>query len=136
MAMLYCLRSSFGPQKTKFESSPCTIKQNISDNENINLKMPCFLWQGNLHNRASKIKCLLARHDIHFPGTIKQNISDNENINLKMPSFLWQGNLPNRASKIKCLLARHDIHLPRASVKLHLWPNDFTRQWGNSNSTA
>ena len=91
MAMLYCLRSSFGPQKTKFESSPCTVKQNIFDNENINLRMP---------------------------------------------SFLWQGNLPNRASKIKCLLARHDIHLPQASVKLHLWPNDFTRQWGNSNSTA
>ena len=30
---IYCLRSSFGPQKTKFESSTCTIK-NLSDNEN------------------------------------------------------------------------------------------------------
>jgi hypothetical protein len=66
MAMLYCLKSSFGPQKTKFESSTCTIK-NLSDNENINLKMPSFLWQGNLPNRASKIKRLLARHDIHLP---------------------------------------------------------------------
>jgi hypothetical protein len=53
-----------GPQKTTFESSTRTIK-NLSDNENINLKMPSFFWQGNLHNRASwatKIKCLLARH--------------------------------------------------------------------------
>ena len=33
--------------------------KNLSDNENVNLKMPCFLWQGNLPNRASKIKCLL-----------------------------------------------------------------------------
>jgi hypothetical protein len=33
----------------------------LSDNKNINLKMPRFLWQGNLPNRASKIKCLLAR---------------------------------------------------------------------------
>jgi hypothetical protein len=33
----------------------------------MNLKMPSFLWQGNLPNRASKIKRLLARHDIHFP---------------------------------------------------------------------
>jgi hypothetical protein len=53
-----------------------------------------------------------------------------------MPSFLWQSNLSNRASKIKCLLPHHDIHLPRTSVKLHLWPNDFTRQFGSSNSTA
>jgi hypothetical protein len=59
------LRSSFGPQKTKFESSTCTI-ENLSDNENINLKMPSFLWQGNFPNRASKIKRLLARHDIHL----------------------------------------------------------------------
>jgi hypothetical protein len=36
MAMLYCLRSSFGPQKI-IESSTCNIKHN---NENINLKMP------------------------------------------------------------------------------------------------
>ena len=63
MAMLYCLRSSFGPRKTKFESSTCTI---ISDNENINLKMSSFLWQGNLPNRASKTKRLLACHDIHL----------------------------------------------------------------------
>jgi hypothetical protein len=46
MAMLHCLRSSFGPRKTKFESSTYTIKKFISDNENINLKMPSFLWQG------------------------------------------------------------------------------------------
>ena len=59
--MLYCLISSFGPQK-KIESSTCTIK-NLSDNEN----MPgSFLWQGNKLNRTSKIKCLLARHDIHL----------------------------------------------------------------------
>jgi hypothetical protein len=50
----------------KFESSTCTIKY-LFDNENINLKMPSFLWQGNLPNRASKIKRLLARHDIHLP---------------------------------------------------------------------
>jgi hypothetical protein len=29
--------------------------------------MPSFLWQGNLPNRASKIKRLLACHDIHLP---------------------------------------------------------------------
>jgi hypothetical protein len=51
----------------KIESSSYSIK-NISDNENINLKMPSFLRQGNLPNRASKIKHLLARHDIHLPG--------------------------------------------------------------------
>jgi hypothetical protein len=39
----------------------------LSDNENINLKMPRFLWQGNLPNRASKIKRLLARHEFHLP---------------------------------------------------------------------
>jgi N-glycosylase/DNA lyase len=39
----------------------------LSDNENINLKMPRFLRQGNLHNRASKIKRLLARHEFHLP---------------------------------------------------------------------
>jgi hypothetical protein len=49
---------SFGPQKN--ESSTCTIK-NVSDNENINLQMPSFLWQGKT-NRASKIKRLLAWH--------------------------------------------------------------------------
>jgi hypothetical protein len=32
----------------------------------LNLKMPSFLWQGNLPNRASKIKRLFARHDIHL----------------------------------------------------------------------
>jgi hypothetical protein len=74
MAMLYCLKSSFGPQKTKFESSTCTIK-NLSDNENINLKMPSFLWQGNLPNRASKIKRLFARHDIHLPRASGQVLS-------------------------------------------------------------
>jgi hypothetical protein len=64
MAMLYCLKSSFGPQK--IESSTCSTK-NISDNENINIKMPSFLQKGNLPNRASKIKRLLARHDIALP---------------------------------------------------------------------
>jgi hypothetical protein len=43
----------------------CTIKK-LSDNENINLKIPSFLWQGNLPNRASKIKRSLAHHDIHL----------------------------------------------------------------------
>ena len=56
-----------GPQKTKYESSACTSMKKLSDNENINLKMPTFLWQGNLPNRASKIKCLLAHHNIHLP---------------------------------------------------------------------
>jgi hypothetical protein len=37
-------------------------KKIIYDNENINLKMPSFLWQGNLLNRESKMKRLLARH--------------------------------------------------------------------------
>ena len=41
-------------KKTTFDSSTCTVK-NLSDNENINLKMPSFLWQGNLPN-----------HDIHL----------------------------------------------------------------------
>jgi hypothetical protein len=65
MAMFNCLRSGFGlwPTKNKkYESSICTIK-NLSDNEN----MASFLWQGNLLNRTSKIKRLLARHDIHLP---------------------------------------------------------------------
>jgi hypothetical protein len=67
-------RSSFGPQETKFESSTCTIKK-LPDNENINLKMPSFLWQGNLSNRASRIKCLLARHDIYFSrANVKLNL--------------------------------------------------------------
>ena len=37
------------------------------DNENINLKISSFLWQGNLPNRASKINRLLACQDIHLP---------------------------------------------------------------------
>jgi hypothetical protein len=45
------------------------------DNENINFKMPCFLWQGNLPNRASKIKRVLARHDIHLPQASGQVLS-------------------------------------------------------------
>ena len=53
--------TSFGPQKTKFELSTCAIKS-LSDN--INLKIPSILWQG---NRASKIKRLLAGYDIHLP---------------------------------------------------------------------
>jgi hypothetical protein len=45
------------PTKKTTESSTCTIK-NLSDNENIHLKMPSLLWQGDLPNRASKIKQL------------------------------------------------------------------------------
>jgi hypothetical protein len=37
--------------------------------------MPSFLWQGNLANRASKIKRLLARHDIHLPRASGQVLS-------------------------------------------------------------
>jgi hypothetical protein len=44
-----------------------TLQKKLSDNENINLKMPRFLWQGKLPNRASKIKWLLARHEFHLP---------------------------------------------------------------------
>ena len=43
--------------------------------KNINLKMPSFLWQGNLPNRASKIKRSLARHDIHLPRASGQVLS-------------------------------------------------------------
>ena len=39
-------------------------KKFIPDNENI--KMPIFLWQGNLPNRASKTNSLLAGDDIHL----------------------------------------------------------------------
>ena len=64
----------------KIESSTCTIK-NLSDNENINLKMPSFLWQGNLPNRASKIKRLL---DIHLPrASVKLHLCSCRNIMLK-----------------------------------------------------
>jgi hypothetical protein len=42
MAMLYCLSSSFGPQKTKFEIKYMHYKKIISHNENINLKIPAF----------------------------------------------------------------------------------------------
>ena len=58
-------RSSFDPQKKLNQVHACI--KTFSDNENINLKMPSFLWQGNLLNRASKRKCLLARRDIHMP---------------------------------------------------------------------
>ena len=61
-------------KKNKFESSTCTIK-NVSDNENMNLMMPSFLWQGNMPNRASKIKRLLVRHDIHLPRASGQALS-------------------------------------------------------------
>ena len=54
MGIFYCLRCSFGPQKTKFEIKHMHYK-------NINLKIPSFLCPC---NRASKIKCSLARHDI------------------------------------------------------------------------
>jgi hypothetical protein len=50
-------------------------KKFISDNENINLKMPSFLWQGNLPNRASKTNRLLARHDIHLRRASGQALS-------------------------------------------------------------
>jgi hypothetical protein len=43
------------------------IRQWKQDLANENIKMPSFLWQGNLPNRASKIKRLLACHDIHLP---------------------------------------------------------------------
>ena len=36
----------------------------------LKLKDAQLLWQGNLPNRASKIKRLLARHDIHLPGQV------------------------------------------------------------------
>jgi hypothetical protein len=50
-------------------------KKIISDNENINLKMSSFLWQGNLPNRASKTKRLLACHDIHLRRASGQVLS-------------------------------------------------------------
>ncbi len=78
MAMFYCLISSFGPQKTKFE-----IKYRYMHYKNINLKMPSFLWQGNLPNRASKIKCLLAHHDIHLPRASGQVLSYTSDIIIK-----------------------------------------------------
>jgi hypothetical protein len=65
-------------KKTKFESSTCIIKK-LSNNENINLKMPSFLWPGKLPNRASKIKRLLARHDIYLPrASVKLHPWDSE----------------------------------------------------------
>jgi hypothetical protein len=39
------------------------------------LKDAQLLWQGNLPNRASKIKRLLARHDIHLPRASGQVLS-------------------------------------------------------------
>ena len=71
---VYCLRCSFGPQKNNLKSSTCTIKK-LSDSENINLKMTSFLWQGNLPNRASKMKRLLARHDNHLSRASGQVLS-------------------------------------------------------------
>jgi hypothetical protein len=68
--MLYCLRSSFGPQKKNLNQVHAL--KNIYKHK---LKMPSFLWQGNLPNRASKIKCLLARHDIHLPQASGQVLS-------------------------------------------------------------
>jgi hypothetical protein len=41
-------------------------KKIMSGTENINLKTPSFLWQGNFPNQASKKKRLLARRDIHL----------------------------------------------------------------------
>jgi hypothetical protein len=37
--------------------------------------MPSFFWQGNLPNRAGKIKRSLARHDIHLPRASGQVLS-------------------------------------------------------------
>jgi hypothetical protein len=76
MAMLYTTSDlALAHKKTKFESSIYTIK-NLSDNENINLiKMPSFLWQDNLPNRASKIKRSLACHDIQLPRASGQVLS-------------------------------------------------------------
>jgi light-regulated signal transduction histidine kinase (bacteriophytochrome) len=50
-------------------------KKIISVNENINLKIPSFLWQGNLPNRASNTKRSLARHGIHLPRASGQVLS-------------------------------------------------------------
>jgi hypothetical protein len=36
--------------------------------------MPRFLWQGNLPNRASKIKRLLARHEFHLSQAISGQV--------------------------------------------------------------
>jgi hypothetical protein len=48
-------------------------KKFIPDNENI--KMPTFLWQGNLPNRASKTNSLLAGDDIHLRRASGQVLS-------------------------------------------------------------
>jgi hypothetical protein len=64
------------PHKKKIESNTCTIK-NLSDNEN----MPSFLWQGNLLNRTSKIKRLLARHDIQVTPLYKW-VGLDKNVNM------------------------------------------------------
>ena len=48
-------------------------KKFILDNENI--KMPTFLWQGNLPNRASITNSLLAGDDIHLRRASGQVLS-------------------------------------------------------------
>ena len=111
MAMLCCLRSSFGPQKQKLESSTCTLK-NLSDNENINLKKPSFLWQGNLPNRTGKIKRLLACHDIHLPRASGQVLSitplfrTTQKVAEQQLLFVYSCMTPNNKifSQFKCML--------------------------------
>jgi hypothetical protein len=44
--------------------------------------MPRFLWQGNLPNRASKIKRLLARHEFRLPRGSGQVLSYTSACNL------------------------------------------------------
>jgi hypothetical protein len=60
MAMSHCLSSSFGPQKTKFEIKYMHYKKFISDNENINLKIPAF---------SGKATCPIgqARQNVYLP---------------------------------------------------------------------
>ena len=53
--------------------------------------MPSFLRQGNLPNRASKIKRLLARHDIHLPraSELTSNFRSGEGMDV-----FWNNPLP------------------------------------------
>jgi hypothetical protein len=66
-----CLLYVILPQKNKIWIKYMHYKKIISDNENINLKMPSFLRQSN----SSKIKHFLARHDIHLPWARGQVLS-------------------------------------------------------------
>jgi hypothetical protein len=53
-----------------------------------------LLWQGNLPNRASKTKCLLARHDIHLPPASGQVLS----FTSEVVTMLFQLQLVNKIS--------------------------------------